>query len=172
SALPPAASPSAAISGDVPQFGVSRQGGELELVFRFSPAVHDGRYANLSWLQELPDSISKITWDNPLLMSPKTAQDLGAENEDVVEVEANGKKQRFPVWIVPGTVDGTVVATFGYGRTAAGRVGNGIGVTAYTLWRSSLACEAAAGAAQLHQLKPGFLPGVKVTKTGDTYPLA
>jgi molybdopterin-containing oxidoreductase family iron-sulfur binding subunit len=94
------------------------------------------------------------------------------ENEDVVEVEANGKKQRFPVWIVPGTVDGTVVATFGYGRTAAGRVGNGIGVNAYTLWPSSLAWEGAAGAAQLHQLKPGFLPGVKVRKTGDTYTLA
>jgi molybdopterin-containing oxidoreductase family iron-sulfur binding subunit len=129
----------------------------LELIFRLSPAVHDGRWANLSWLQELPDSISKITWDNPLLMSPKTAQDLGVENEDVVEVEANGKKQRFPVWIVPGTADGTLVATVGYGRTAAGRVGTGVGVNAYVLRSLS---------------SPWWIPGVKVTKTGDTYTLA
>ncbi len=129
----------------------------MELLFRLSPAVHDGRYANLSWLQELPDSISKITWDNPLLMSPKTAEDLGVENEDVVEVEANGKKQRFPVWIVPGTADGTLVATLGYGRTAAGRVGNGVGVNAYALRASA---------------SPWWIPGVKVSKTGDTYRLA
>ncbi|HEX5041907.1 MAG TPA: 4Fe-4S dicluster domain-containing protein [Candidatus Polarisedimenticolaceae bacterium] len=170
----PALAPAVLDLSEVPAFKAAQpaQGGGLELLFRLSPAVHDGRYANLSWLQELPDSISKITWDNPLLMSPKTAQDLGVENEDVVEVEVGGKKVRLPVWIVPGTADGTLVATLGYGRTAAGRVGNDVGISVYPLWSSQLLWENPANKVQLGQPKPGFLPGVKVSKTGDTYTLA
>jgi Fe-S-cluster-containing dehydrogenase component len=133
------------------------QGSGLDLVFRLSPAVHDGRFANLSWMQELPDSITKVTWDNPLLVSPKTAEDLGIEDEDVVEIEANGKKLQLPVWTVPGQAEGTLIATLGYGRTAAGRVGNGVGVDVYPLRASA---------------SPWMVPGVQLRRTGETYRIA
>src|SRR4029453_2374288 len=65
--------------------------GGLEIVFLPSPSLHDGRFANDGWLQELPDPLTKLTWDNPALVSPKTAQTLGLENEDVVRVDYSGR---------------------------------------------------------------------------------
>ena len=56
----------------------------LEVVFLPSPSLHDGRFANDGWLQELPDPLTKLTWDNPALVSPKTAESLGLANEDSV----------------------------------------------------------------------------------------
>src|SRR4029078_7842289 len=58
--------------------------GGLALVFRPSPALYDGRFANIGWLQELPDAVTKMTWGNAALLSPKTAKDLHLENEDGV----------------------------------------------------------------------------------------
>jgi MoCo/4Fe-4S cofactor protein with predicted Tat translocation signal len=105
----------------------------LELVFQPCPKLHDGRAANNSWLQELPDPVTKVVWDNPLLMSPGTAQSLGVEDDDVVRVDAAGRSLELPVFRVPGMADGTLVATLGYGRRAAGRVGDGVGANAYLL---------------------------------------
>jgi molybdopterin-containing oxidoreductase family iron-sulfur binding subunit len=63
----------------------------LELVFRTDPSIFDGRFANNSWLQELPKPLSKITWDNAIQLSPATAGKLGIANEDVVEVRHNNR---------------------------------------------------------------------------------
>ena len=71
----------------------------LEIVFVPSPALHDGRYANDGWLQELPDPLTKLTWDNPALVSPKTAETLGLANEDVVRVDYSGRSLEIPVWL-------------------------------------------------------------------------
>src|SRR5262245_42455391 len=65
----------------------SGSSGGLEIVFLPSPSLHDGRYANDGWLQELPDPLTKLTWDNPALVSPKTADGLGLANEDLVRLE-------------------------------------------------------------------------------------
>ena len=64
-----------------------RDPGSLEVVFLPSPALHDGRFANDGWLQELPDPLTKLTWDNPALVSPTTAETLGLANEDVVRLD-------------------------------------------------------------------------------------
>jgi molybdopterin-containing oxidoreductase family iron-sulfur binding subunit len=100
--------------------GVSGSANGLEIVFVPSPALHDGRYANDGWLQELPDPLTKLTWDNPALVSPKTGETLGLANEDVVRVHYSGRSLEIPVWLLPGMADGVVALTLGYGRSHAG----------------------------------------------------
>jgi len=104
-----------------------------ELTFHLSRAVHDGRFANLAWLQETPDPLTKITWDNTARISPATARELGVSDGDVVRLTAGERSIEAPVWRVPGQADGSIALTLGYGRTAAGRVGDGVGVSVYPL---------------------------------------
>ena len=129
----------------------------LEIVFVPSPSLHDGRFANDGWLQELPDPLTKLTWDNPALVSPKTAETLGLASEDVVRLDYAGRSLELPVWILPGMADGVVALTLGYGRPRAGRIGSGVGFDTFTV-RASQA--------------PGFDSGVRLTKLGRTYPLS
>ncbi len=105
----------------------------LEISFRADPTVLDGRFANNGWLQELPKPISKLTWDNAAFLSAHTAQRLGVQNDDVVEISYQGRKLRAPVWVLPGHADDTVTIHLGYGRTRAGRIGNDAGFNAYLL---------------------------------------
>src|SRR5687768_10132615 len=132
-------------------------GGGLEVAFLPSPSLHDGRFANDGWLQELPDPLTKLTWDNPALVSPKTAEMLGLANEDVVRLDYAGRSLELPVWILPGMADGTVALTLGYGRSHAGRIGSGVGFNAFSV-RNSKA--------------PGFDSGVSLTRLARTYPLS
>ncbi len=91
---------------------------ELEVNFVTDYSVFDGRFANISWLQELPDPISKITWDNAAYLSPKTAEKWGLQPGDVAELQYGDRKEPFkvPVWVLPGTADDVVVLPLGYGR--------------------------------------------------------
>ena len=107
--------------------------GDLEVVFLPSPSLHDGRFANDGWLQELPDPVTKLTWDNPALVSPKTAESLGLANEEMIRVDYAGRSLELPVWILPGMADGVVALTLGYGRLRAGRIGSGVGFDTYML---------------------------------------
>ena len=116
----------------------------MELVFRLAPTVHDGRFANNAWLQEFPDPVTKLTWDNAALMSRKTAEALGLNNGDLVRLSCDGREAPMPVWIVPGQADFSVTVTLGYGRRKAGRVGTGVGFNTYRL-RSSAAMYIAQG---------------------------
>jgi molybdopterin-containing oxidoreductase family iron-sulfur binding subunit len=127
----------------------------VELSFGLT-SLFDGRFANNGWLQELPDPVTKLTWGNAALVSPKFAQEHKLENEDVVTLEANGRSIEIPVWISPGQADNSISVALGYGRTAAGRVGNGVGVDAYKL-RSG---------------NEWFVGGVKITKTGRKQEMA
>jgi len=129
----------------------------LEIVFVPSPSLHDGRFANDGWLQELPDPLTKLTWDNPALVSPKTAESLTLVNGELVRLDYAGRSLELPVWILPGMADGVVALTVGYGRQHAGRIGSKVGFDTFTV-RSSVA--------------PGFASGAKLTSLGRTYPLA
>jgi len=107
--------------------------GNLELAFLPDPALRDGRFANNGWLQELPESLSKLTWDNALMVSPATAQGLGLGHGDVAAVRADGAAAELPVFLMPGVAAGSATVWLGYGRTSAGRVGDGVGVDVYPL---------------------------------------
>ena len=110
-----------------------RLGGKLEVIFRPDPTIYDGRFANDGWLQELPKPITKLTWDNAAILSAATAHRLGVATGDMVELAYQGRSLHAPVWVQPGHVNGAVTLHLGYGRTAAGRTGNGMGFNVYGL---------------------------------------
>jgi MoCo/4Fe-4S cofactor protein with predicted Tat translocation signal len=105
----------------------------IEVVFRPDPTIGDGSYSNNAWLQELPKPQTKLTWDNVLLLSPKTAAELKVTNGDVVQLTAANGSIKGPVFILPGHAESSVTVQFGYGREASGRVGTGIGYNAYAI---------------------------------------
>jgi molybdopterin-containing oxidoreductase family iron-sulfur binding subunit len=146
-----------AIKLELPSAGAVRDVSAIELNIRRDPTIYDGQFSNNGWLQELPKPMTKLTWDNAILIGPKMAQDLGLKTEDVVELELNGKKVKGPIWIQAGHPDKSVTIFLGYGRTRAGRVGTAQGFNAYAL-RTTAA--------------PYIASGVKINKTGDTYKLA
>lgn len=132
-------------------------GAQVEAVFAPDPRVHDGRFANNTWLQELPDPITKLTWDNAALMSAGTARKLGVQAEDMVELELGGRRARMPVLIAPGHVDGAVTLRLGYGRHGTEQIALGVGVDVYPL----------------RQGGASFLPGMVIRKAdAPPYPLA
>jgi molybdopterin-containing oxidoreductase family iron-sulfur binding subunit len=136
----------------------------LEIVFRPSAGLYDGRFANNGWLQEMPDPITRLTWDNVAVMSPKTAAKLGVEHGTLVKLKFKGRHLEIPAYILPGQADGSVAVALGYGRTAAGLVGGsaadgvpGVGADVYRL-RTSDAMY--------------FGTGLSVEPTGKKYQLA
>ncbi|MBX3013351.1 MAG: TAT-variant-translocated molybdopterin oxidoreductase [Caldilineaceae bacterium] len=129
----------------------------LELNFRPDPTIWDGRFANNGWLQELPKPLTKLTWENALLVSPTTAATLGLTTGDRVALTYDGRTIEAPVWLQPGHADGAVTLPLGYGRTQAGRVGNGLGCNGYALRTAAT---------------PWFGTGVEVRKVSAGYPLA
>ena len=131
--------------------------GNLEIVFREDRKIHDGRFANNGWLQELPDIFTKITWDNAVLVAPETAAILGVRHGEIVTVQRAGGKIVGPVYVMPGQAPFSLAVTLGYGRKSAGNVGNGIGFDAYPL-RTTKAMHIADGAI--------------VRPSGQTYPFA
>ncbi len=118
--------------------------GDYDVVLFRDASVDDGRFNNNGWLQELPDPITKVTWENVLLISPKTAKALGVEGstkasggqyrQDVVRVNIGDRQVEAPVWVQPGLADNTLGMALGYGRKHTGRVGQNCGYDAYPLF--------------------------------------
>ena len=128
----------------------------LELVFRPDPTIWDGRFANNAWLQELPKPLTKVSWDNAALISPRTAQRLTLHNGDVVELRLGDSSIAAPVWINPGQADESVTVHLGYGRSRAGKVASAIGFNAYPLRTTG---------------QPWFAGGLQIKKTGRRHEL-
>lgn len=135
--------------------------GALEIVFYRDYSVDDGRFSNNGWLQEMPDPITKITWDNVVLLSRATAKALKVANRELVTVELNGRSVTGAVWIQPGLANHTLGLALGYGRERAGRVGgqpgNPIGFNAYRLRTTD---------------QPYTAVGATVKRSGGTHPVA
>ena len=127
---------------------------------RSSHFIGDGEFANNGWLQEIPHPISKIVWDNYAAISPNTARELAVESNDKIEVTLPHGLQSFPVFVQPGQADGCISIELGYGRSAAGPIGTGVGTDAQTL----LAASSIDGL--------GILTGAKVMKASGRYDLA
>lgn len=146
-----------------------------EIVLVRSYAMDDGRYINNGWLQELPDPITKLTWDNAALMSPVLAKHLDVETGDLVQIaitekgkDAEGKNIRRELVIAalvsPGHADSSITIPLGYGRKRTGPIGEEAGFNGYLLRNST---------------NPHFIAAddktveaVQVTKVGGTYALS
>jgi molybdopterin-containing oxidoreductase family iron-sulfur binding subunit len=146
--------------------------GQLEFIFRPDSNVYDGRYANNGWLQELARPVTKLTWDNAAMVSPRLAEKLhlgqnvaarGGEHgqivTDVIDISLSKSKVTAATWIVPGQAEDVVVLPLGYGRKKAGYTGSNKGFNAYTVRTSGSLWSTYAGTDA-------------IKKTGDDYPLA
>ncbi len=156
----------------VPAFGVAPAAGAggIEIAFRTDPSVLDGRFSNNGWLQELPKPLTRLTWDNAVLVSPATLQRLGGTAEpaftggergqihtSIVEVRQGGRTIRGALFPVAGHPDDTATLHLGYGRARSGRVGSGRGFNAGALRTSDTLA---------------FASGAELALTGETFPLA
>ncbi|HTK77777.1 MAG TPA: TAT-variant-translocated molybdopterin oxidoreductase, partial [Gemmataceae bacterium] len=147
------------------------RGSDYEIIFRPDPTIHDGRYANNAWLQELPKPLTRITWDNALLVSPNAAQALGVINRfgphggsrgetiaSTVNLTIAGRTlQNVPVLILPGHPDNSATLHYGYGRAVTGKVGSQTGWNAYAL---------------RHSGAMAFAQGLRIERTGRHLTLA
>ncbi len=107
--------------------------GELRLALYPSVAHYDGRAMNNGWLHELPDPVTKVTWENYISMAPKTALALGVNEWDVVNVRAGDQHAELTVHLQPKLHAGAAMVALGYGQSTAGHVGNGVGVNVFPL---------------------------------------
>lgn len=105
----------------------------MTVVLSKSNTLDDGRFANNGWLQELPNPITKIVWDNYAAISPKTAKSLNIESNDLVKITTNGGTLELPVFVQPGMADDMTVIDLGYGRSACGIVGKDVGFNSVKL---------------------------------------
>ncbi len=132
--------------------------GCFELVFAQDHKVYDGRFANNGWLQELPDPITKLTWDNAVLIGPAAAERLDVRSGDRVSVSLSGEATvEAAVLVVPGHHPDSATLPLGYGRTFAGRVCAGAGFDFYPLRTSQ---------------EMGFAPGATIARASGRYALA
>jgi molybdopterin-containing oxidoreductase family iron-sulfur binding subunit len=144
--------------------GADVSGSNVEINFALDATMFDGRYANNAWMQEASDPVTKLTWDNAAMMSPKTARGLGIATRtfsdpesEMVRLSIGGTDLEIPAWIAPGLADDVIYVPVGYGRHGAGKVAAGAGFDANPL-------RAAAGG--------WFAAGLQVAKSGRKYTLA
>ncbi len=145
----------AAKGGSLPATAAAGSG-TMEVMFRRDPMIYDGSRANNGWLQETPKPITNLCWDNAVLISPNQAKKSGLVTGDIVEIEVNGRKVDGPIWPQPGHPDGAITVFLGYGREHAGKIGTGVGFSAYKVRTSDA---------------PWFAGG-NIRKVGDGFPFA
>ena len=157
--------------------GSQQKGGQYELALYQKVGIGAGQGASNPWLQEMPDPVTKVTWDNYVVVSPLLAKnvlgiDIGKPGDaddyevhpekPVLKISVNGKESvELPVLILPGTHPNTIGIALGYGRTAEmGKAVVNSGKNVFHL--TSFANNAISYT----------VPDVKIEKTGDTYKLA
>jgi MoCo/4Fe-4S cofactor protein with predicted Tat translocation signal len=164
------------IASAVSAIGSGKKGGNVELVLYQNVGIGAGQGATNPWLQELPDPVTRASWDNYVLISPAMAKslfgiDLGIATEadayevrpakPVIKVSANGKTVSLPIIIAPGTHPNVIGIALGYGRNKElGKTSDGVGQNVYpfTSWNNNSVNY--------------FVPDVTVQKTGDTFNVA
>jgi MoCo/4Fe-4S cofactor protein with predicted Tat translocation signal len=132
----------------------------LELKLYEKIGVGSGSQANNPWLQELPDPISKATWDNYLAVSAKYAKDNSLEQGDEVTVKSGSYEVKVPLLIQPGQTSNTASLAIGYGRTKTGKCGDNVGKNAYPFARF------------VDGTYLDFVTGVTIVATGEKLKLA
>ncbi len=113
--------------------------GTIDVVYAADPKLHDGAFANNAWLQELPSTITQLTWGNAALMSPGTAHRIGVGTGDGLRLSAGDRRLEIPALVVPGHADEAITVHCGYGRTGAESVARNVGVNVFAFLPSLFA---------------------------------
>ncbi|MDA0685437.1 MAG: TAT-variant-translocated molybdopterin oxidoreductase [Bacteroidetes bacterium] len=142
----------------------SKAGSGLEMAVYSGVGVRDGAHGNNPWLHEMPDPVSKVTWDNYVALPKSLAAELGIKERDTVNIKAGGVEyQNVPALVQPGQANGTVAMAVGYGRTAAGKVGGSVEKGFDTIGFNAFAMGGGVSST---------LTGVEISKGEATYHLA
>jgi MoCo/4Fe-4S cofactor protein with predicted Tat translocation signal len=134
-----------------------KAGNGFVVLLQENHSLGDGRFANNGWMQELPNPVSKVVWDNYAALSVQTASELGVDSNDKIEVDIDGRKAELPVLVQPGLADKVIEVQLGYGRETAGVIGSGVGVNAGVLMTKNPA------------LSARLYNNAKVSKANGTY---
>ncbi|MGD0462433.1 MAG: TAT-variant-translocated molybdopterin oxidoreductase [Tepidisphaeraceae bacterium] len=145
---------SASVNAPAAQLWPAAKGYEVR--FLQDSKLYDGRFATSGWLQELPDPLTKIVWDNAAVISPKDAEALDVATGDVVKIGIGERSLEIAAFVLPGQPVGVIGLALGYGRTMGEHIGSDVGVNTYSL-RTSGAM---------------YFASADVSKTGTTYELA
>jgi MoCo/4Fe-4S cofactor protein with predicted Tat translocation signal len=146
----------------------ARAAGQFELFVYEKIAMGSGNQSNNPWLQELPDPISTVTWDNYITMSPLDVKELGLRemlrqdiDGSIVDLTVNGETFKMPVYPQPGQAPGSIGLGLGYGRVLESfKVAHGIGVNAFPFM------------AMMNDTIQPIVTNVSVAKTGDKHRFA
>jgi molybdopterin-containing oxidoreductase family iron-sulfur binding subunit len=144
--IPSASAGSADYAAAANALAQSKATSGLELVLYTKTGLGDGQQANNPWLQEFPDPITRVSWDNYVTVSNADAKKLGMSNEIVADGGLNGsyatitttdgvKLENVPVIVQPGQAIGTVGLALGYGKSAALKEEMQVGLNAYSLYK-------------------------------------
>jgi molybdopterin-containing oxidoreductase family iron-sulfur binding subunit len=142
---------------DAEALEVGSAGERMEVLFRADYKVYDGRFANNGWLQELPDPMTKLTWDNAALINPVEARELGVKQGDVLELSFGDQKLRMPAYLMPGQARGSIAVALGHGRAHGGHVARSAGFDVHPARTTETMA---------------FAPSVELRVTGERYPLS
>jgi len=147
-----------AFSGPAKQASYPAADASQGIYLRFVADSHayDGRYANNGWLQETPDPLTKLMWDNAALISKQDADSIEATTGDVIKIDSPNGSLEIAAYVMPGQPIGVITLPLGYGRTAAGEIGDNLGFKTYTL-RTSNGLD--------------YVSSAKISKAGSTYKL-
>ncbi|MDZ4711164.1 MAG: TAT-variant-translocated molybdopterin oxidoreductase [bacterium] len=135
----------------------TEQSNDFVLLLTKSGKLGDGRFANNGWLQELPTSLSRVSWDNYAAISVQTSKALGLEQNDNVTITTSAGKLEIPVFVQPGLAEGVIVIELGYGRSVCGVVGKDVGFYANKLMTKNAS------------LSPWMYNDAKIEKLAGTY---
>jgi molybdopterin-containing oxidoreductase family iron-sulfur binding subunit len=141
-----------------PRNDYSKQGYTVQLVNNFF--LGDGKYANNGWLQELPNPVTKVTWDNYAAISPATAKTFGTDYDDLIEIKIGDNNLTLPVFVQPGMADNFISIELGYGRKVIGDVGKEVGFNSILLMSKN------------NNLSPYLYQNAAVKKVDGTHKLA
>ncbi len=130
---------------------------ETEIAFYETIALGNGSHTNNPWMMEMPDPVSKVCWDNFAAISPAMAQKLGVITGDVLKLS---DALELVAFVQPGQADGTISIAYGYGRSVAGKVADGVGVNVFPFMKVE------------NGNRKGYMAAAAIAKTGKKYELA
>ncbi len=148
------------------------ESGDLEVHFVLDARMEDGRHGNNPWLKELPDPLTKLSWDNAAVIGPKTARDLAVKEGDILKVTVGDASIEIGAMVLPGVADGVVSLALGWGRTRGGRMITPLRESYDPLRMTEVEVDGGFNVYPIRTTQTLAFASAKVERTGRTYVFA